>query len=201
MKKILLVVIAFLAMAAITVAGIYDQLEITKEKAKEYLLASIGSGGMQTGMGMVGKARSLPVALRVEGIKDLMSLAKEYTESESFQADYKKWRNAKLNPDQKTKIGLPKFGKILNNKIDNTIDKGENEKKYPSDAKVLVKNRLEEFLALSATVDFDAEVVNNRFTKAEYEKKDGLWKMCYRAGKEVVVAAREFAQAWLDELK
>lgn len=52
-----------------------------------------------------------------------MQLAKEYTASEEFKADYKKFRYEKLNPDEKTKIGVPKFGKMINNKIDNALDK------------------------------------------------------------------------------
>ena len=41
----------------------------------------------------------------------------------------------------------------------------------------------------------------NMFADAKYEGKDDKWKMCYRAGKEVVGAAREEAKKWLDELK
>jgi hypothetical protein len=90
---------------------------------------------------------------------------------------------------------------MLENKIDNKLDQSQNEKKYPSDPAELVKKRLTDFLAVSATVDFDAETDGARmFVKPEYEKKSSQWKMCFRAGREVVQAAREEAQKWLNEL-
>ena len=120
---------------------------------------------------LVSGARKLPAEEKVEGIKQLMQLAKEYTSSDQFKTDYKKWRNKQLNPDSKGKFGLPKFGKMLENAIDNQLDKSENEKKYPSDPMELVKKRLTDFLAVSATVDFDAKLTCcNRFVNPEYEK-------------------------------
>jgi hypothetical protein len=84
--------------------------------------------------------------------------------------------------------------------MDNKLDKGDNEKIYPSDATDMVKKRLTQYLQLSATVDFDAVVKDRRFVNPEYEKKSSDWKMCFRAGKEVNEAAREFAKEWLKEL-
>jgi hypothetical protein len=66
----------------------------------------------------------------VQGSKQLMGFAKEFTQSDAFKDDYNKWRTAKLNPDQKTKGGISKLAKIINNKIGNSIDKSENEKNY-----------------------------------------------------------------------
>jgi hypothetical protein len=80
----------------------------------------------------------------------------------------------------------------------------ELDKKFPKDIKQFVRIRLEEFLQLSATVDFDAELIQDgklkRFVKPEYEGKGMSWKHCFRAGKETVEAARAFAQQWLKEL-
>jgi hypothetical protein len=39
------------------------------------------------------------------------------------------------------------------------------------------------------------------FDKHGYERKDNMWKLCFRAGKETTEAGRKFAQAWLGELK
>lgn len=200
MKKIILVLISF-ALLSSTIIDFCDDIEITKQKAKEYLLQSITSAVLQADGNVVSKTKSLPLELKVEGIKQLMQLAKEYTSSEEFKSDYKKWRHARLNPDEKTRLGIPKFGKMINNKIDNTVDKEKNEKIYPSDPTDMVKQRLQDFLRVSKTVDFDAEVSNGRFTKKEYESKSAQWKMCYRAGKEVVEAAREEAKQWLAELE
>lgn len=78
------------------------------------------------------------------------------------------------------------------------------EKKYPKDIRQFIKIRLQEFLAISADVDFNAELVQDgklkRFAKREYENKSMNWKYCFRAGKETVEAARQFAQQWLKEL-
>lgn len=72
---------------------------------------------------------------------------------------------------------------------------------YPEDPRSLITRRLQEFLEVSAEVDFNAKLVEDegkmRFVEEEYEQKPGEWKLCYRAGKEAVAAAREFASAWL----
>lgn len=78
------------------------------------------------------------------------------------------------------------------------------EKKYPVDPKPFVAQRLREFLALSATVDFTAKLVKKdgmmRFENPAYERKDSQWKYMYRAGKPAVDAARALAQEWLKAL-
>ena len=202
MKSILIVLMGVVASSASFITSIYDSLKISEDQAKECLLLSIGAGGVMAGnhSDLVRNARSLSSEEQVEGIRQLMKLAKEYTATEEFKKDYKKWRDKKLNPDAKTKIGVPKLGKMLENKIDSKLNKAENEKKYPSDPDEMVKKRLEDFLAISATVDFDAELNGWLFVDPDYEKKPAEWKMCYRAGKNVVMAAREEAQKWLDEI-
>src|SRR6185369_13970450 len=87
-----------------------------------------------------------------------------------------------------------RMGRMMSGNPDTKLDQAGLDKKYPADAKQVVRNRLKDFLDISATVDFDAEVSNGRFTNPEYQAKNGYWKMCYRAGKEVVQAAREEAR-------
>lgn len=201
MKKILLLMLVP-CLSATLVFSIYEALKITQEDAKKLLLLSIvrsylAKDGHED---LVYNARKLSAEDKVEGIKELMQLAKEYTSSEEFKQEYTNWRKEELNPGTKGKLGVPKFGKMLENKINNKIDKAENEKKYPSNPDELIKKRLSDFLEISATVDFDAEVRGDRFVNPEYEKKSHEWKMCYRAGKDVVEAARVEAQKWLDQL-
>jgi uncharacterized protein (DUF934 family) len=200
MKKCGIVFLS-LALMAFAVYNVFDELNITEDKAKEYLLNSIASGMMSSDSEVKDKARNLSTEGKVQVIRDLIKYAREYSQTEEFKSDYKKWRKNKLNPDQKTKLGLPKFGKILDNKVNNSMDKAENEKRYPSDPNDLIKQRLTDFLKVSATVDFDAELDGREFKKAEYQRKSADWKYCFRAGTEVVAAAREEAQKWLDELK
>jgi len=80
------------------------------------------------------------------------------------------------------------------------------EAKYPANnPNSLIKSWLESFLEMSKDVDFKAQTAidQNRtlFVKQEYERKDYMWKLCYRGGKETTEAGRKFAQAWLSELK
>ena len=80
------------------------------------------------------------------------------------------------------------------------------EAKYPANnPNPLIKKWLESFLDMSKDVDFNAQTAidNNRtlFVKQEYERKDYMWKLCFRGGKETTEAGRKFAQAWLNELK
>jgi hypothetical protein len=76
--------------------------------------------------------------------------------------------------------------------------------KYPADPRALVKQRLREFLAATADVDYSAKLVQSgtrkRFANADYEAKSGDWKLAFRAGKETTEKARAFAAAWLKEL-
>lgn len=89
----------------------------------------------------------------------------------------------------------------------------EKSKKYTSDyaywktiqnPNVLIKQRLNRFLEISSTVDFNAQLktVNNRkkFVKDDYEQKNDTWRRCFRAGKPAVDAARAISQEWLNEL-
>ena len=81
------------------------------------------------------------------------------------------------------------------------------EKKYPaSNPNGMVKQWLTEFINTSGNVDFNAKTALDEkgrtlFIKQEYERKDYLWKICFRAGKETTESASKFAQAWLSELK
>jgi len=85
-------------------------------------------------------------------------------------------------------------------------DIAEWEAKYPiNNPKPLIKTWLESFLEQSKDVDFGAQTAidkdKTRFVKQEYERKDNMWKLFYRAGKETTEAGRKFAQTWLGELK
>ena len=79
------------------------------------------------------------------------------------------------------------------------------EKRFPADPNVLIARRLQEFLAMSKDVDFGAKLSPGPggkmvFANAAYEEKPPEWKLCYRAGREPVEAARAFASEWLQAL-
>jgi hypothetical protein len=79
------------------------------------------------------------------------------------------------------------------------------EEKYPANQLQFVKKRLEEFLTITSDIDFTAALITKYnkqvFVNAGYERKDARWKMAYRAGKEVVDPARQFARQWIEEIK
>ena len=70
----------------------------------------------------------------------------------------------------------------------------------------LIKEWLTTYLEKSKDIDFNAQLATNNygkqvFAKADYERKDILWKLLFRAGKESTDASRSFAQSWLNVLK
>ena len=79
------------------------------------------------------------------------------------------------------------------------------QEEYPATVKELVKRRLIKFLEFTADIDFNAKLVKRGskmvFADPELEAKDGVWKSCFRCGKETITAARRYAQDWLTTLK
>jgi len=69
----------------------------------------------------------------------------------------------------------------------------------------VLKQQLTAFVAIAGTVDFTAATAMKnkaeRFVNPAYEKKGAIWKACFRAGQPATAAARQFAQAWLKELR
>jgi hypothetical protein len=81
----------------------------------------------------------------------------------------------------------------------------QHDARFPADPRALIARRLREFLDLSKDVDFGAKLVpagsKQRFADVRYEEKPDQWKLCYRAGRDAVTAAREAAQTWLAAIK
>jgi hypothetical protein len=79
------------------------------------------------------------------------------------------------------------------------------EEEVPANPYVGIKKGLKNFLDDSKDVDYAAMTVMKSskkiFTNPSYEQKPGLWKACYRAGKDVSEVGRNFAREWLAELK
>lgn len=77
------------------------------------------------------------------------------------------------------------------------------EKRYPTDPSIIVKKRLQEYLQLVTTVDFNAALTApdkykiKKFVTPAYEKKSAKWKAIYRAGKEVNDVVTSFVKEWL----
>ncbi|HEU4472358.1 MAG TPA: hypothetical protein VFR58_14800 [Flavisolibacter sp.] len=78
------------------------------------------------------------------------------------------------------------------------------EKSYPADHRIMIRERLQAFVNLAKTVDFNAalKLVNGKkkFVNPAYENKSSEWKMIFRAGREVIEPSVAFAQQWIKEL-
>ncbi|MBI5896343.1 MAG: hypothetical protein HZB24_10210 [Desulfobacterales bacterium] len=79
------------------------------------------------------------------------------------------------------------------------------EKKYPEDSKMLIAGRLHQFLEVSQNIPFGAELVQKgklmKFADPQFEAQTAEWKLCYRAGREPVQAARAFVGEWLSQIE
>jgi hypothetical protein len=114
------------------------------------------------------------------------------------------------NPDNP--MFNPEYDKIMQDMYkqqmadhDQRIKEWESEYPINSPSK-MIKNWLLEFLNRTKDVDFNANTATDQygrtvFVKQEYERKESVWKICFRAGKEATDAGRKFAQTWLNELK
>ncbi len=71
---------------------------------------------------------------------------------------------------------------------------------HPADPAVMLRRKLQYFLTLSATVDFNAKVDKGNFVNADYQNRSDDWKLCFRAGKPAVDTARDIATQWLKQL-
>lgn len=76
---------------------------------------------------------------------------------------------------------------------------------FPEDVNALIARRLRHFLLACSDVDFAArlephEGTKTRFVNPAYERRSAEWKMCFRAGKPAVDAARAAADEWLETL-
>jgi hypothetical protein len=198
MKRVGILAFAIVLMAA-AVTNVFEDLSVSEDEAKEKVISTLGGGFVNTSYEVVKKAKGLPTELKVAGTRQLIRFAKDYSKTSEFQKKYTKWRNERLGY-RKKKLSLNPM-KALDNAIDKQLNKGDDEKRYPSDVNELVKQRLKEFLDLSATVDFDAQLNGRMFANPTYEAKASNGKCVSVVAKKSVMAAREEAQAWLKELE
>lgn len=99
--------------------------------------------------------------------------------------------------------GIAAQKKMIVAQNDPTPNKTKWNKMYPPNPADAVKARLQEYLAIAATVDFTAVTTgsgkNKVFVNPAYEKKSLQWKAVYRAGKEVNTVVTTFVNQWLKE--
>ena len=78
------------------------------------------------------------------------------------------------------------------------------QKDFPENLNVLIKERLQKFVTVAKTVDFNAELKEvggkKKFVNSKYEYESTECKQIFRAGKEVIQPAIVFAEQWIREL-
>ncbi|MGZ8538387.1 MAG: hypothetical protein ACXWV9_09010 [Flavisolibacter sp.] len=98
---------------------------------------------------------------------------------------------------------LQSFNDAANDAYKKELDKFNT--KYPENAQVVIKKRLQQILDITADVDYNAELKQGPkykvFVNPEYQKKSREWKLAYRSGKVTTDAVRAAAEKWLAEFK
>ncbi len=128
---------------------------------------------------------------------------KAVKELEKQVAEMKKNKQMPAVSVQSMEKALADQKKLVAEWSDPTPNKNKWEKNFPQDPSVLIKRRLEEYLTLAATVDFNAALTaadrygKKKFVNPEYEKKSTEWKAIYRAGKDVNAVVTAFVKEWL----
>ncbi|HXG87486.1 MAG TPA: hypothetical protein VNJ02_04045 [Vicinamibacterales bacterium] len=124
-------------------------------------------------------------------------------EMEASIADMQK-QIAELNADPEHRAAVDQAAKqfAMLTAAEHTEQLAAFESQYPADANTLIVRRLQQFLDVCGDVAFEAKLQQGkdkkfRFVDPALEAKPAEWKMCYRAGKPAVDAARVAAQDWL----
>lgn len=79
------------------------------------------------------------------------------------------------------------------------------ERQWPQDVRQRLARRIGDFLSECAEIDFAADLQPasggvRRFSDPALEAKSWSWKLCFRAGREPLEAARAEARAWLQDI-
>lgn len=130
---------------------------------------------------------------------EIQQMEQAIVEAEKAMKQAAAYMTAEQKAEAKKSMDLQK--KEIQNMKDPTPNKTNWEKMYPENPETMVKNRLNEYLNLVSTVDFNAQLTSSgkykKFTKPEYESKSLKWKAIYRAGKDANSVATTFAKEWL----
>jgi len=174
-------------------SGDYEKLaEIKKQAANQKTEMAESSKKMDASQAQMAKMLKENPQM-VESMKSQMG-KEEWAEMEKYLKGEDKIPSDNTGGDSRQVEETEKKLKEQQARYDNS--------QYPT----MVKNRLENFIATATSVDFAAQVKTDKygtkkFVNPDYERKSDFWKQLYRAGKEPVMAARDFAQQWRGELK
>lgn len=121
--------------------------------------------------------------------------------------DAKKYLEDLQKPDNEfLKYYTDNYATMLEYYSKDSTDKAAKwQENYPDNPMLFIKKRLEEFMAATADIDFNAATIERNgklyFADQKYEAKNNKWKMAFRAGSDVVQTSRTFVQQWINEIK
>lgn len=122
---------------------------------------------------------------------------------EEFKKQYSLWKSASMGGPSTEQEYQAALGKATVQMDRQKISREQQSwEKY--NLRAVVTRQLDQFIATAGSVDFNAQTRPQAgklvFVNPAYERKDGTWKMLYRAGKAPVQAALEVARVWRKEL-
>jgi len=123
---------------------VLTQLNIDNKEATAYMFEAVKTSNVAFKTDLVDKARSLPVDVRVACTRELVQLAKAYTQTDAFANDYKKFRNKQLYGKAK-RFGMPSVSGLLKKAKDKVLNGDNGEQSYPADPQEMVKNAWKSF--------------------------------------------------------
>lgn len=194
----LLVALAALLPLAVFAEDVLEAHDIDAVEVQNSLMNACQ--GRYYGFSITETLRALDGSQRAAVVRGLAAYVRTYVKSAEFKKDYAQaYKNSKPKG-----FGLPSLDPeaIARKAADKVQGKGgQTPVTLDKNPDVTIRRRLEAFLEMSATVDFDAKLEGRQFADPEYEAKPSEWKMCFRAGREATMAAREEAEAWIKELE
>lgn len=176
--------------------NIFNQLGLETEEAESYITGNIM--GNSTTFPRTKIMAQLALNKRADAIREIGNYVKAYLKTPACLAEYETTRKEmkpELPPNTSIKEDMDWYRKDLKRW----------ETEYPASLNMLVKKRLNDFLELTSSIDYNAKLERRGskmvFADPALEEKDEFWKACFRSGKPTVDAARAYARQWLSELK
>lgn len=189
--------------SAVGAGDVVQQLGFSKDDAQREIVFAF-SVGQVGGDDRLKKAfRSASPAVKAALVEQVLVWTKAYAQTPQFEQAYQEFRKD-YKPEEPGTEGSAEDVRSAREYYNEQL--AEWKQSYPATGREMIRRRLKEFLAESADVDYNAQLVRRGrkmvFANATYEdEKSGEWKVCYRAGKEPVEKARAFAKQWLIELE
>ena len=209
MKKIIVIIVAGLALSAFTIARqsrqfteeVFQLLRIPQDEGRQYIRENFIYASIATPHSF--DRKHVPQGSRAALVRKLGAYMKQYLQSAEMKAAWQEYRASMAPPDIKDYESVTTLSPEQKQEI--ARQQKQFEQDFPEDLQLLIQSRLREFLDLTADIDFNAKLVSRNgrmvFENPDYESRDTNWKKCYRAGRETIEAARAFAQQWLSEIK